>query len=85
VIQLYAVPLSGLEELLGKEGSLSVEAYNGNRITRTRISRKDFHPLIFDPSMKGYIELITKSIKELIETGSVTCQYIRKIQLCKED
>ncbi len=85
VIQLYAVPLSGLEKLLREEGSLPVEAYDGNGIIRTLISRKDFHPLIFDPSMKGYIELITKSVKELIRTGSVTCQYVRKIQLCKED
>lgn len=84
VEEIYAVPLQQLEELLEGDRDILVESFNGSSREKKSINRGDFHPLIFDPSMRGYIEIIIECVKELIEKGQVTCRYETKIQLCNE-
>jgi isopentenyldiphosphate isomerase len=71
VIGLYAVPSRFLESLLTGDGSLSVEGFDGIKIFRKNISRKDFHPMIFDERMNLYMSIVIEGARELVQTGKV--------------
>jgi len=72
VIGLYAVPSLFLESLLEKDGSMSVEGFDGVSIFRKSLSRKDFHPMIFDDRMKLYMSVVIQGVRELVQTGRVS-------------
>ena|GEM_PF-476348 len=72
VIGLYAVPSLFLESLLKKDSSMTVEGFDGRTIIRRSLSRKDFHPMIFDKRMKLYMSVVIRGARELVRTGKVT-------------
>jgi len=72
VIGLYAVPSLFLESLMIKESSLAVEGFDGVNIISKALSRKDFHPMIFDERMKLYMSIVIQGVRELVFTGKVS-------------
>ncbi len=71
VIGLYAVPSRFLESLMEVDSSLSVEGFDGINILRKNLSRKDFHPMIFDERMKLYMTIVIQGVRELVLTGRI--------------
>lgn len=69
VIGIYAVPSEFLELLLINDSSSAVEGYDGTGIIRKTLSRKDFHPMIFDQRMKLYMDTVIRGVRELVNTG----------------
>jgi len=72
VIGLYAVPSLFIELILKKDSSMIVEGFDGVMIIKRSLSRKDFHPMIFDDRMKNYMSVVIRSARELVRTGKVT-------------
>ena len=71
VIGLYAVPSRFLESLMSVDSSLSVEGFDGIKIIRKNLTRKDFHPMIFDERMKLYMTIVIQCVRELVLTGKI--------------
>jgi|YNPMSStandDraft_1061717.scaffolds.fasta_scaffold08435_4 isopentenyldiphosphate isomerase len=72
VSSIYAVPLDYCKDLFNKDYPITVEAFNGTETFRDTISKKDFHPLLFAPSMTRYMEILFQAIDELFTKGEVT-------------
>jgi len=72
VIGLYAVPSLFLESILKKDSSLTVEGYDGRTKIKRSVSRKDFHPMLFDERMKLYLTIVISGIRELVRTGKTS-------------
>ena len=72
VIGIYAVPSLFLESILHNDSSISVEGFDGIKIIRRSLSRKDFHPMLFDERMKLYMSVVLNGVRELVRTGKVT-------------
>lgn len=68
---IYAVPLRDIENLLRKDIDISAEGYDGKNTSIVNISRKDFHPLLFSPTMEEYMRVVISGIKELTYGGPV--------------
>lgn len=74
VIGVCAVPLDDLERLLLADFTFTAEAYDGKAPFERRLSRRDFHPLLFAPSMKEYMGVVFRAVRELAERGVVTAR-----------
>lgn len=72
VIGLYAVPSLYLESLEENDSLLTVEGFDGISLIKKTISRKDFHPLLFDQRMKLYKSVVIRGARELVRTGKVS-------------
>ncbi len=72
VTGIYAIPLEYLETLMRQDASCPVSGYNGVEIVRRTVTKKDFHPLLFAPSMSAYMKVLFDAINELATTGFVT-------------
>jgi len=72
VSSIYAVPLDYCKNLFIKDYSVTVESFNGTNTIVTTISKKDFHPLLFAPSMERYMEILFQAIDELFTKGTVS-------------
>ncbi len=68
---IYAVPLDYVVRLLGADESRVIDGYNGNEMVLREVSRRDFHPLLFAPSMREYMATVISASRELFETGAV--------------
>lgn len=68
---IYAVRLSDLARLMKEDFSFEIQGFDGESFIRERVSRKDFHPLLFAPSMEKYMEVLLQAIDELFRTGRV--------------
>lgn len=71
---IYGVPLEDLARLLNGDHVFSIEGFDGKRMLRREVSRRDFHPLLFSPSMEIYMEVVLGAVKELVENGSVSAR-----------
>jgi isopentenyldiphosphate isomerase len=71
VIGIYAVPSRFLESLMTGDSSLFVEGFDGEKIIRKNLSRKDFHPMIFDKRMKLYMSIVIQGVRDLVMTGKI--------------
>lgn len=72
VIGIYAVPSLYVESLMMKDAFFNVEGFDGNGSLKKILSRKDFHPMIFDRRMKLYMSIVIQGARELVKTGQVT-------------
>lgn len=72
VIGIYQVPLSSMEKILETDTELRINGYNGSKIIERPVTRKDFHPLFFDKSMKEYLDILFSCMHEFLEKGSVS-------------
>ncbi|MDY6933744.1 MAG: NUDIX domain-containing protein [Spirochaetota bacterium] len=72
VDEIYTIPLNKLEELLIKDITFYANGYDGSKIITKKISRRDFHPLLFSPTMKEYMSVVIEGAKELVQKGVVT-------------
>lgn len=69
---IYAVPLIRLADLLRADLAFIVEGYDGHDIVDREVSRRDFHPLLFAPSMERYMDTVIQGIRELFDEHFVT-------------
>lgn len=72
VAGIYAIPSVSLESLLASDGSLAVKGFNGSISVERTVSRRDFHPMLFDERMSLYMSVVIKGLRELVLTGNVT-------------
>jgi len=68
---IFAVPLPTLEEIMSRDLTFEIEGFTGGRSVRRTVTRKDFHPLLFAPPMKVYMDVVFRAAHEYIETGRV--------------
>lgn len=71
VTGIYAIPLEYLETVMRNDASCDVSGYNGSEVVRRTVTRKDFHPLLFAPSMSVYMKVLFDAIHELATAGFV--------------
>jgi isopentenyldiphosphate isomerase len=62
---IFAVRINDLELLLRKDFELHIEGFEGNIIINKKVSRKDFHPLLFAESMKAYMKVVIQAAIEV--------------------
>ncbi len=72
VIGLYAVPSLFVEMLMMEDNFRIVDGFNGQTIIKKFLSRKDFHPMLFNGRMRVYMSIVIRAIRELVKTGKVT-------------
>lgn len=78
VIGIYSVPAFFIESLLAADSSMKVLGFDGSDLFERNISRRDFHPLLFSPVMKTYMDIIIKGTRELVSCGKVTVRMPEK-------
>jgi isopentenyldiphosphate isomerase len=71
VAGIYAVSLSDMKNILTHDASINVHGFNGSCSVGKNVSRKDFHPQLFDRSMKVYMDVILQAASELFDKGEV--------------
>ena len=69
---IYAVPSVFLESLLLKDSSLAVSGFDGSALVERTVSRKDFHPMLFDRRMALYMSVVIDGLRELVLTGKTS-------------
>ena len=74
VVGIYAVPLAFLKILMNRDMEIEVEGYNGTDVIVKKVSRKDFHPLLFSVVMNDYMLVLFEAVEELLKTNTVTVQ-----------
>lgn len=72
VIGIYSVPADFIESLIAADSSMRVHGFDGSTLLERSLSRRDFHPLLFSPVMKTYMDIIIKGMRELVSSGKVT-------------
>lgn len=72
VSAIYAVPSVFLESLMVKDGSVAVKGFDGSILVERTVSRKDFHPMLFDERMAFYMSVVINGLRELTMTGKIT-------------
>lgn len=72
VIGLYSVPADFVETLLAADSSLRVQGFDGTSLIERTLSRGDFHPLLFSPVMKNYMNIVIQGSRELVSNGTVS-------------
>jgi len=72
VAGLYAVPVDYLKGLFAGDSVRAVEGYDGREPVVRKVSRKDFHPLLFAPSMKDYMATLFRACDEWAAGGRVS-------------
>ncbi len=72
VTGIYAVPSVYVEKILSADCSFEVQGYDGKSLQYSSVSRKDFHPMLFDIRMKDYMSVIITGARELVRTGKVS-------------
>lgn len=72
VIGIYSVPADFIESLFAADSSMKVRGFDGSTLLERSLSRRDFHPLLFSPVMKTYMDIIIKGTRELVSSGKVT-------------
>ena len=68
---IYGVLIDDLLLLLKKEYTFTVQGYDGVRILERKVSRNEFHPFLFFPSMKVYMDVIITAVQEIVRDGFV--------------
>jgi len=71
---IYAVPLDIFEAMMENDVKFSAGGFDGQSGFTKTLSREDFHPLLFAPSMKEYVSILIRALKELTSTGTVTAR-----------
>jgi len=68
---IYAVSLSDMKNILTRDASINIHGFDGRFLVRKSASRKNFHPQLFDRSMKVYMDVILQAAVELFDKGKV--------------
>ncbi|OHD67611.1 MAG: hypothetical protein A2W19_11395 [Spirochaetes bacterium RBG_16_49_21] len=72
VAGIYAVSINDLKNILIRDIVIDVHGFNGRERVRKTITRRDFHPQLFDRSMETYMHVILQAADELFGKGTVT-------------
>ena len=72
VTGIYAVGFDDLLKIFAGEHSCEIRGFNGTERVRKTVSRRDFHPQLFDRSMARYREVFLSAAAELAGGGRVT-------------
>jgi len=69
---VYAIPVDYCKAIFTDDYPMEVEAYNGYQLLTTFVSKNNFHPLLFAPSMSHYMDVLFTAIEQLLQIGTVT-------------
>ncbi len=69
---IAAVPVYAVEGMLRTDMGFLAEWCAGGRIETRELSRRDFHPLLFAPSMAAYMDVVIRAVKEYARRGAVS-------------
>jgi len=72
VTGIYAVSIADMEGLFNSDREIPVRYFDGIRVCEATKRRKDFHPQLFDASMKPYMDVVIFACGELTLTGRVS-------------
>ena len=72
VIGIYAVPLENLDRLMNEDHFFPVSGYDGASVFTKTVSRADFHPLLFSPIMKEYMDIVLQGIRAVSRGQSIS-------------
>lgn len=72
VTGIYAVNVGDVKKIIAGDARFDIPGFNGKELIKRSVTRKDFHPQLFDPSMDPYMRVILASVDELAATGQVT-------------
>lgn len=72
VTGIYGVRIDDFEELMKHDAAFRIKGFDGEHERVLTVSRKDFHPQLFDASMNIYMVVLLKAFRELIELGTIT-------------
>lgn len=68
---IYAVKIHDLKKILALDTSIDIQGFNGRHHIQKSVTRKDFHPQLFDSSMKVYMKIVLQAGNELMTGGQV--------------
>ncbi|MBN2041379.1 MAG: NUDIX domain-containing protein [Spirochaetes bacterium] len=71
---IYAVKLPDLISILHNDYFFSVEGYEGSELISMKVSRKDFHPLLFTGPMEQYMKIIIEAVTGISLGREVTAK-----------
>lgn len=71
VTGIYAVGLEYLSRIIAGEHSCEIHGFTGDGYVNKTVSRRDFHPQLFDQSMALYMKTFLAAARELLSRGSV--------------
>ena len=69
VAGIYAVPSVFLESLLTADSYFAVKGFDDMVPVERTVSRRDFHPMLFDERMALYMSVVIKAARELVLAG----------------
>lgn len=72
VIGIYSVDAGFLSSLFIVDSSREAEGFDGVSLVKRRLSRRDFHPLLFSEKMTGYMAVVLKGAEELVRGCKVS-------------
>lgn len=72
VAGIYAVGLDKVQRVIDGDARFEIDGFNGTGRVRKTVTRGDFHPQLFDPSMHAYMRVVMTAMEELAATGTVT-------------
>lgn len=67
---IYALLFEDFKSIFYKKSTIDSEFYNGKKISRTKITKSDFHPLFFTSPMENYLKTLFQAIECYIKTGN---------------
>jgi isopentenyldiphosphate isomerase len=65
VIGIYGVPLDNLLRLMREDHAFEVSGFDGEKIFIRKVSRRDFHPLLFSSIMEGYMDVVLAGMGQM--------------------
>lgn len=72
VTGICAVPVPYIRSLYDRDAELDVEFFTGTTLETRRISRHDFHPLLFSGLMKTYMTVVLSAAEQLVNGTPVS-------------
>ncbi|MBN1533963.1 MAG: hypothetical protein JXA20_14935 [Spirochaetes bacterium] len=72
VTGIYAVPLSEFQGLFTADREFPVRGFDGREMVTVTVSRRSFHPQLFDRSMEAYMDIFFRACRELTSRNTVT-------------
>jgi isopentenyldiphosphate isomerase len=63
---IYAVKINDLKKILEHDIPIDIHGFNGKSHVHKSVSRKDFHPQLFDHSMDVYMQVVLQAGIELM-------------------
>lgn len=72
VTGIYAVPIADIKSIMLSDESFNIYGFTADGLVQKTMTKKNFHPQLFDVSMDAYMKVVMKAAEELTMSGHVT-------------